>query len=66
MALTIIMQTLTAPTGIRMRKLIKHGGTTVLILLDRFQSIHLLLDSPSMGIRSMDSLGGMKRGTYLR
>ena len=35
-------------------------------LLDRFQSIHLLLDSPLMVIRSMDSSVGMKRGTYLR
>tara|TARA_A200000113_G_scaffold60466_4_gene51793 strand:- start:21267 stop:21533 length:267 start_codon:yes stop_codon:yes gene_type:complete len=45
-ALTIIMQTLTARTGIQMRKLIKHGGTTILTLLDLFQSIHLLLGSP--------------------
>tara|TARA_S200000501_G_scaffold295300_1_gene281226 strand:- start:1407 stop:1733 length:327 start_codon:yes stop_codon:yes gene_type:complete len=63
-ALTIIMQTLTAPTGIHMRKLVKHGGTTVLILLGRFQSIHLLLGSPSMDIQSMDSWVGMRREMY--
>ena len=65
-ALTIIMQTLTAPTGIRMRKLIKHGGITVLTLLERFQSIHPLLGSPSMDIQSMDSWVGMKRVMYLK
>jgi len=65
-ALTIIMRTLTAPTGIQMRKLIKHGWATVLILLEGFQSILLLLGSPSMDIQSMDSWVGMKRGMYLK
>tara|TARA_Y100000991_G_scaffold51031_1_gene37017 strand:- start:727 stop:1053 length:327 start_codon:yes stop_codon:yes gene_type:complete len=64
--LTIIMRTLTAPTGTQMRKLIKHGWATVLILLEDFQSILLLLGSPSMDIQSMDSWVGMKRGTYLK
>jgi len=61
---TTTMQTLTAPTGIQTRKLIKHGWTTVSTLLEHSRDIPKLLDSHSMGIPFMDSLDGMKRGIF--
>ena len=63
---TTTMQTLTAPIGIQMRKIIKLGGTTVSTLLEHSQDIPILLDSHSMGIPFMGSLDGMKRAIFQR